>query len=152
MSDQKPLTGKQLKFTQLYAGGMDKVHAARAAGNQGSGANKAGSRLMKNPIVRQAIESVQAQARSVAVYDLATAMAEAEAVCAFARLHKNAIAYCKATELRAKLSGLLIDRVEVVEVDLTGSLARAEQRVLDVINGKAISSHGSIDWKPQIAG
>src|ERR1044071_3950619 len=126
------LTDKQRRFVDLYAGGMDKVHAARAAGYQGSGANKAGSRLMKNPIGRQAIESVQAQARTVAVYDLATALKEAEDVCAFAKLHKNAMAYCKGTELRAKLSGLLIDRVEIIPVDLVGALERAERRVIDV--------------------
>jgi hypothetical protein len=66
------------------------------------------------------------------VYDLATAMKEADEVCAFAKLHKNAMAYMKATELRAKLSGLLVDRVEVVSVDLTGALERAERRVINV--------------------
>jgi hypothetical protein len=65
----------------------------------------------------------------VAVYDLATAMKEAEDVCAFAKLQKNAMAYCKGTELRAKLSGLLIDRVEIATVDLTSALAKAEARV-----------------------
>jgi len=68
----------------------------------------------------------------MAVYDLATAMREAEDVCAFAKLHKNAMAYGKGTELRAKLSGLLIDRVEIVTVDLVGALERAERRVVDV--------------------
>ena len=111
---------------------MDKVHAARAAGYQGTGANKAGSRLLKNPIVRQEIEAVQAAARTVVVYDLATAMKEAEDVCAFAKLHKNAMAYCKGTELRAKLSGLLIERVEIATVDLAAALERAERRVIDV--------------------
>ena len=60
-------------------------------------------------------------------------MREAEEVCAFARKHKNAMAYCKGTELRAKLSGLLIERVETVTVDLRGSLDQARERVLKVI-------------------
>jgi hypothetical protein len=38
----------------------------------------------------------------------------------------------KACELRAKLSGLLIDRVEVLGVDLRGALEAAERRVIDV--------------------
>jgi phage terminase small subunit len=148
---EESLTDKQRKFVELYTRGkMDKVHAARAAGYQGSGANKAGSRLLKNPIVRRAIESIQAEGRTMAVYGLAEAMKEADEVCAFAKLHKNAMAYMKATELRAKLSGLLIDRVEVVEVDLTGALARAEARVLNGIQGPG--SHGPISWVPRIAG
>lgn len=85
----------------------------------------------------------------MAVYDLATAMAEAEAVCAFAKQHKNAMAYCKGTELRAKLSGLLIDRIEVVPVDLLGALQRAEARVLDV-TPLPLSSRGSIGWRSHI--
>lgn len=97
-----------------------------------------------------------------AVYDLATAMREAEAVCAFAKLHKNAMAYCKGTELRAKLSGLLIDRIEVVPVDLRGALDRAEARVLNVTNTPLAAlgpvapvtplPAGSTRWKPRIAG
>src|SRR6185295_17790512 len=146
------------KFVEFYTSGkMDKVHAARAAGYQGTGANKAGSRLLKNPIVRQEIEAVQAAARTVVVYDLATAMKEAEDVCAFAKLHKNAMAYCKGTELRAKLSGLLIERVEIATVDLVGALARAERRVVDVTpllpNGALeTGAPSSIDWRPHIPG
>jgi len=34
--------------------------------------------------------------------------------------------------VRAYLSGLLIDRIEIATVDLTAALARAEKRVLDV--------------------
>ncbi len=146
------LTDKQRKFVELYTSGkMDKVHAARAAGYQGSGANKAGSRLMKNPIVRQAIEAVQAEARTVAVYDLATAMREADDVCAFAKLHKNAMAYCKAVELRAKLSGLLIDKVEVVSVDLLAAMEAAERRVINV-TPRAQSLMAPARWIPRVPG
>ena len=45
---------------------------------------------------------------------------------------KMLMAYCKATELRAKLSGLLIDRIEVVPVDLKGALEQARHRVVMV--------------------
>jgi hypothetical protein len=148
------LTDKQRKFVELYTSGkMDKVQSARAAGYQGSGAKKAGTRLLKNPIVRQAIESVQAEARTVAVYDLATAMKEAKAVCTFAKRHKNAMAYCKATELRAKLSRLLIDRVEIIPVDLVGALEKAERRVLDLtplLSNDALA--GPVHWALRIPG
>ena len=85
-----------------------------------------------------------------AVYDLTTAMKECEDVIAFARQHKNSMAYCKAVELRAKLSGLLIEKVEVVSVDLTDALARAEARLLNGVQGPA--AHGPINWVPQIPG
>lgn len=88
----------------------------------------------------------------MAVYDLATAMAEAEAVCTFAKKHKNAMAYCKGTELRAKLSGLLIDRVEVVNVDLRGSIARAEARIINATNVTPLPANGSVRWAPHIPG
>ena len=92
----------------------------------------------------------------MAVYDLATAMREAEDVCAFAKLHKNAMAYCKGTELRAKLSGLLIERVEIATVDLTDALARAEARVanppLSTIQSTYSDAPQHIDWRPRIPG
>ena len=61
------------------------------------------------------------------------------------------MAYCKGTELRAKLSGLLIDRVEVIPVDLVGALQRAEGRGINV-SPLSLASGGSIDWCPHIAG
>ena len=67
-----------------------------------------------------------------AKYDLTVAMGEANDAAAFARANKNSMALVKATELWAKLSGLLIDRVEIVPVDLVAALERAERRVVDV--------------------
>jgi phage terminase small subunit len=149
---EESLTDKQRKFVELYTSGkMDKVHAAQAAGyQQGSGAKKAGSRLLKNPIVRRAIDSIQAEGRTMAVYGLAEAMKEADDAAAFAKEKGNAMANVKARELKSKLAGLLIDRVEVVEVDLTGALARAEARVLNGVQRPG--SHGPISWVPWIAG
>ena len=87
----------------------------------------------------------------MAVYGLVEAMKEAEDAAAFARENKNSMALVKACELRAKLSGLLIDRVELVKVDLTGALARAEARVLSV-TPLSLESRGLIDWRPHIPG
>src|ERR1043165_1177456 len=122
------LTDKQRRYVENIAKGMPSREAALAAGYSPSFARVAAHRLGKKSEVSRAIESIQAEGRKVAVYDLATAMKEAEDVCAFAKLHKNAMAYCKATELRAKLSGLLIDRIEGIPVDLVGALERAERR------------------------
>jgi hypothetical protein len=86
-------------------------------------------RLAKKPTVAKAIDAVQHEARTVAVFGLVQAMEEADSAAAFARLHKNPMALVKATELRAKLSGLLIDRVEVACVDIKGALLEARTRV-----------------------
>lgn len=48
----------------------------------------------------------------------------------FAFETKNANAVVKACELRAKLSGLLIERVEVFSADLRGALLEASKRVI----------------------
>jgi hypothetical protein len=95
----------------------------------------------------------------MAAYGLAEAMKEAEAVCDFAIKHKNAMAYCKATELRAKLSGLLIDRIEVVPVDLKGALEQARHRVV-MVNAPPpcaepvpdLAVTGGAHWTPHIPG
>src|SRR6185369_15068226 len=127
------LTNKQRLYVENISRGLSSREAALAAGYSPSFSRVAAHRLGKKSEVSKAIESIQAEGRKVAVYDLATAMKEAEDVCAFAKLHKNAMAYCKGTELRAKLSGLLIERVEIATVDLTAALERAERRVSNPI-------------------
>ena len=68
----------------------------------------------------------------MAVYGLVEAMQEADDVIAFAKAKGNAMAYCKELDLRAKLGGILIDRVEIATMDRTGALEAAERRVLDI--------------------
>jgi hypothetical protein len=153
MENTDHLTDKQRRYMERLASGMPSRAAAKAAGYSDSYARVVMHRLGKNPAVAKAIEAIRAEGMKMAVYDLATAMREAEAVCAFAKKHKNAMAYCKATELRAKLSGLLIDRVEVVAVDLRGALEAAERRVLDVtprFSDGAVA--GSVRWAAHAAG
>jgi hypothetical protein len=84
------------------------------------------------PAVASALESIQAEGRKAAVYDLTVAMKEANEVIEFAKRYKHPTAYFFAVRHRAHLSGLLIDRIEIATVDLTAALARAEKRVLDV--------------------
>ena len=80
------------------------------------------------------LELIRARARDIASYTLVEAMGEANAAAQFARDNKNPMALVKATELRAKLSGLLIERVEVATVDLRSALDGARDRVLKVID------------------
>jgi hypothetical protein len=87
--------------------------------------------MKKKPAVAQAIERIRTEGMKMAAYGLVEAMKEADDAATFARANKNSMALVKACELRAKLSGLLIDRIETVTVDLTSALARAEARVLN---------------------
>ena len=150
------LPDRQQRIIQRVASGQGWREAARAEGCKDSYARVIRTRMQKNPAVAKAIESIRAEGRKIAVYGLVEAMQEAEDAASFAKLHKNPMANVKACELRAKLSGLLIDRVEVVEVDLTGALARAHARVLTIgaIGPTAlpVPSRGPIDWLPHIPG
>lgn len=107
---------------------------------------------MKKPPVAKAIEETPKKGRDMAAYGLVEAMKEADDVIAFTKMKGNAMAYCKAVELRAKLSGLLVERVEIATVDLTGALAAAERRVIDVTVGTLVPSRGSICRTPHIPG
>jgi Terminase small subunit len=156
MKDPEHLTDQQHKYVQHLAAGMGSRAAARAAGYSDSYAKVAAHRLQKKPAVAAAIEEIRKKGCEMAAYDLSRAMAEAQEVITFAKQNKNSMAYCKAVELRAKLSGLLIDRVEAVVVDLRGALEQAKTRVLTVIDSAPLSSDGvlagSVRWAPRIPG
>jgi hypothetical protein len=131
MTDTERLTNKQEQYVRNLASGMASRAAATAAGYSTSYSKVAGHRLAKKPSVAQAIDAVQKEGRAIAAYDLVAAMAQAQEGINFAKANGNAMAFIKGCELRSKLSGLLVDKVEVVTVDLTGALARAEARVLN---------------------
>ena len=143
MKDTERLTKKQQQYVQLLASGMESRAAARSAGYSESFSRVAAHRLGKKPAVARYLASIQAEARSVAVYGVVEAMAQAQKGIDLAERHKNPMAFIKGCELRAKLSGLLIDRTEVVVVDLKGSLEQAKLRVIN-INSPALPSNGGV--------
>lgn len=137
----RPLTPRREAYVRALASGIPSQQAALRAGFSLSFAKKAAQRLGHLPAVRTAVESIQTEGRKAAVYDLTRAMAEAQDVINFARAQKNSMAYCKAVELRAKLSGLLVERVELGTLDLRAALDQARSRVLArVVNVTAIES------------
>jgi DNA-binding CsgD family transcriptional regulator len=156
MENTDHLTDKQRRYVERLASGLPSRDAARAAGYSDSYAMVAAHRLKKKPSVAKALEAIRDEGRKLAVYDLARAMEEAQEVIDFAKKNKNAMAYFKAVQHRADLSGLLIDRVEAVVVDLRGSLEAAKTRVLNAIDFTPLSSDGvlagSVRWAPRIPG
>src|ERR1051325_6967019 len=121
MEDQDQPTDRQRLYAQNLARGLDSRAAALAAGYSESFSRVASHRLMKLPSVAKEVEAIRHRAREIVSYDVTVAMQEALDALNFAKEKGNAMAYCKAVELRAKLSGLLVDRVEVAYVDLSGS-------------------------------
>jgi phage terminase small subunit len=104
------LTDKQRHFVENISCGMPSRAAALAAGYSASFSKVAGHRFRRRPAVVAAVEAIREQGRTLAAYDLAAAMREANDAATFARANKNSMALVKAVELRARLSGLLIDR------------------------------------------
>jgi hypothetical protein len=125
----KKLTRKQQHFLELYAEGKDQREAGQLSGLKSTGSIY---RTLTNPLAQEYLSAIRAESRAIARYDIAVAMQEANEVIEFAKKKGNAMAYCKAVELRAKLSGLLIDRVQVEKIDITKALSEAQARVVEV--------------------
>lgn len=140
MHDPDDLTDKQQRYVENLSRGMASRAAALAAGYSKSYAMVAAHRLKRKPAMVEALAAVRKEGMHLAAYGLAEAMKEADSAAQFARLHKNPMAVVKAAELRAKLSGLLIDRVEVFAADLRGALDEAKLRVVNAI---ALPDRGS---------
>lgn len=132
--DTKRLPDRWRRILQRHARGEDFRPATQAEGCSASYAAVIRTRMMKNPEATKFLESIRSDARREAVYGVVEAMAQAQKGIDLAERHKNPMAFIKGCELRAKLSGLLIDRVEVATVDLKGSLEQARTRVIDALN------------------
>lgn len=123
------VSAQQMEYAELRAQGLSKREAAEKAGYKSpAGAYKAD----RNPIVLKYLSDAKRSAAMVSGYSVAASMDEALEGMSFARETNNAGAYVKAVELRAKLSGLLIDKVEVFTADLRGALLEASKRVIQV--------------------
>ena len=133
MHDPDDLTDKQQRYVENLSRGMASRAAALAAGYAHSYAMVAAHRLGKKPAVVEALAAVRKEGMKMAAYGLVEAMREADEAAQFARQHKNPMAVVKAAELRAKLSGLLIDRVEVFTADLRGALDEAKRRIVNLV-------------------
>ena len=128
------LTDKQRRYVQHIASGLESRQAARTAGYSDSFAKVAHYRLQKKPAVARAIAAIRQEGTKLAAYGLAEALAQAQEGIDFAKQNKSAMAFIQGCTLKSKLAGLLVDRVEVVTVDLKGALTEARGRVINVFN------------------
>lgn len=111
--------------------------AARAAGYGEDYARRAAQNLMKQPVVVAELEKMRQTIREKTLYDVEAALLDLDAARGRAISNKNSMAEVKAVELKMKLHGLLIERIEtktdVINIAQVLSEARARQlpRVID---------------------
>ncbi len=126
------LNPKQAVFVAEYLKDSNGSRAAIAAGYSKHSASQVAYRLLNlSPAVMEAVKEARAIAMRKCEYSAEVAMREAEEAIEFAKETKNANALVKAVELRARLNGLIIDRIDqrmAVMVDLGEALREAKAR------------------------
>jgi hypothetical protein len=115
-----------------YAKGEAFAVVAQQEGLTPSYARTLKNDLLKRPAVQNMLREIHTKANELAAYGLQQALVQAQECIDFAIKLENPMARMKSTELKAKLAGLLIERVEVVSIDISGALQRAEARVLSM--------------------
>lgn len=114
---RRPLNERQLKWVERYLAHGDGPRAAVEAGYSKNSCMSASRDLKADPRIKKILDKARARAEEKAVgkasYNYEVAMAEALECLEFAKSTKNAAAMVKAAELRSKLSGLLIDKIDL---------------------------------------
>ncbi|MGH6819880.1 MAG: terminase small subunit [Methylocella sp.] len=142
--DSKPLTERQEKYVRSLTRGASSYESALAAGYSESYSRKSSVRLLKIPAVAQAIEGIRKEGRELAAYDLSRAVLRCEKAVDFAYEKGNPMAVVKGMELLCKLSGLLVEKLEVVSVNLVGALNEAKARAGRVSLPTALGSGAGV--------
>jgi hypothetical protein len=132
-SSSKALTLRQQRFVCEYvkSGGTSAAAAARRAGYGDAYADGAAKFLLTQPGIKSAIEAARSDLVKTTGYDVQQCVSEIDAFIAEVRADKqpNRVSIVKALELKARLHGLLIERVRFEEtVDVRGAILEARQR------------------------
>lgn len=127
------LTLRKQKFVGEYlSNGGNAAAAARAAGYAPDHASHQGWVLTnKDPAVRAELERARAELADRTDYKAEKAMQELGDVIAFARETKNATAMARAIELRMRMAGLLVEKVDLnvsAQIDIVGALLEGRAR------------------------
>ena len=115
------LSPRQQAFVEAYARpgtkngelALNASEAARRAGYSPNRVNSTVHKLLKMPKIAAAVAAMRAEVAERAGYTVERCMAELEQGMSFALKTENASAYVRAVELRAKLTGILVDRVDM---------------------------------------
>lgn len=155
----RQLTPKQRAFVAAYQTGISATQAAIAAGYSEHSARHIAHTLMHdNKLVRAELDKVSQNLAKAADYNGERCMAELDKAIAFAVQAKNPNAYVKAIELRARLAGLLRDKLDLnigAQPDIAEALATARSRVLrpmrdpaDHIDSEFVALPGFVGTRP----
>jgi len=106
------LTAKQAAFCREYVVDSNGTQAAIRAGYSERTANEQASQMLALNHIDAEVKRLQEEIASANNVTVATLLIEAEQARAVAKKGKNASAMVAATTLKARLCGLLIDRVE----------------------------------------
>lgn len=117
-----------------YISGMGITQAAIAAGYSPKCAHVKGSNTLKLPHIRAMVEEARARTKQTlverAIYTADAAINELDVAIELARETKNANAWVKAIEAKAKVAGLLQDKnpaaSQAFNINITGIEPRAE--------------------------
>lgn len=101
------------KFVEEYVKDGNAKRSAQAAGFSAGSSSQNGVYLLRDPYVVEALETARKRAQEKCDYNAEQAMKEANDAIAFAINTGNANAYVKAVELRAKIQGLLVDKIDL---------------------------------------
>lgn len=110
MPEEKIATEEEIKFAEGYVKFGTIVDAAKFAQIPST---RDIYRFLDRPQVQAEIKKIREKAEQEAAYGANEAMKEAEEAMAFAKETRNANAFVKAVELRSKIKGLLIDKVDL---------------------------------------
>jgi hypothetical protein len=109
-------TERQRRFVEEFmrptAGVLNATQAAIRAGYPAGTANRMANRLMKKPRIKAAVEAMRAEIAERSAYTVERAMLELDDAMTFAKATDNASAFTRAVELRARIAGVLVDRID----------------------------------------
>ena len=133
------LTAKQAAFCREYIVDCNGTQAAIRAGYSERTANEQASQMMALDHVDAEVRRLQEELAAATNVTVATLLIEAEQARAIAKTAKNASAMVAATTLKARLCGLLVDRIEdmvaraklAAERESIGEVRKAGQLLAD---------------------
>lgn len=152
---RRQLTTKQRAFIAAYQTGISATQAVIQAGYSAHSARHIAHQLTNdNKLVRAELDKVADKLAEATDYNGQRCMAELDKAIAFAIETKQPNAYVKAIELRARLAGLLRDKLDVTieRADMAEALAAARARVVRPMCDPDDSIDGEFVALPHSAG
>ena len=142
-----PYQLRESKYVDGILRGLNKREAALAAGFPRSTADHSAGKIHNRPSVQAAIQKVQAELRAAAVYDTKEAVKEVDANIEFARNKGNAMAAAKLLELKCRLMGLLVDKVDlrISEKPNVATALKEAKRRTTILNPPLLNGPDVID-------